>query len=136
MCVHFVLQCRVRETFRQFDENRDGWLPPLDFKSALQQMHLTKNDEEANRVICTLAKNDTGEVQYEEYLDLVLNKHALGNNAREGAEDNVLLAAPWEQVKCDFKLSSSNGAVPPPKFDCPDIEDGSYKQQVQYVPLP
>lgn len=94
-------------------------------------MHLVVNDEETNRITCTLPKNETGEVQFEEYLDLVLNKHALGKNSREAAVDNVLLAAPWEQIKCDFKISSCSGAVPLPKFDSPDTEDGSYKQQVQ-----
>lgn len=124
--MYFGLQCRVREIFRKFDCNRDGWLPVKEFKAALEHMHLVTSEEETLRIIATVASTGSEEVEYEKYMDLVLNKHSLGRNSREECNNNVLIAAPWERVNGDFVkcLTSAAATHPPVGNSCDDANLG------------
>jgi calmodulin len=58
----------IREAFRAFDANGDGFISPQEFKHAISQLKIGASEEEVAWLVARLDINADGMVSYEEFL--------------------------------------------------------------------
>merc|ERR1712224_629115 len=87
-----VAQCR--ESFLKFDADASGTIDQYELKTVLNSMGQNPTDEELQAMIFSVDDNDSGSIDFHEFLCIFAQHKLDAQNA--GAEDDVLLA--WKAV--------------------------------------
>jgi len=70
----------LREAFNLFDTNGDGSIDPKELKAAMQSLGFEGKNHTVHQMISDIDKNGTGDIDFEEFLDLMTVK--LGDSDR------------------------------------------------------
>ena len=126
---------RLRQQFRNMDEDLSGSLDTRELRNGLEQFNFGLSDSEIDGVVGTLDHNEDGTVDYEEFIDFFASYQPLQPNLREEQArrtDNVLTGAPWEPVSSRFEalLASRKRAELAPALGAkPVYAEGSYEER-------
>jgi Ca2+-binding EF-hand superfamily protein len=64
----------LRDAFDLFDTNGDGTIDPKELKAAMQSLGFEAKNQSVNQMISDIDKDGTGDVNFEEFLDLMTSK--------------------------------------------------------------
>ena len=64
----------LREAFNLFDTNGDGTIDPKELKAAMQSLGFEAKNHTVYQMISDIDKNGTGDIDFEEFLDLMTVK--------------------------------------------------------------
>jgi len=116
---------RLRETFRKMNTDGDGTVSYEELRAGLRHHNLDFSDVEFARLWKAADADRSGAMDYEEFMGMFEHFQPLEPPAEKRRADNVMVAAPWEPVRGEFKaFNRAATRVPDENF-----EPGSYEEQ-------
>ena len=121
----------IRQTFRTFDENRDGTLNKAELRNGLNRFNFGLSDNDIDRLMLLLDRDGSDSVSYDEFIKVLNNYTPLGEYTLGKVENAIQVAAPWEKlhVTQDHLKAWAKQLFPPPPYVSNNAKGETAEQQ-------